>query len=183
MGLSGATSDGDAGGDGFVSRDPSRDSRDPQLLELRRFQDADEPAVWELHRLGLAGTHADLGNGPWDDDLRSIPDSYLATGGEFLVGVVSGRVVAMGALRRITDSVAELKRMRVHPRFQRRGFGRLILASLEHRARELGYAKLTLDTGVVLTAARRLYESAGYREAGRGRIGAVEVIYFEKRLA
>jgi hypothetical protein len=33
-----------------------------------------------------------------------------------------------------------------------------------------------------LIAAQRLYESAGYREVGRGRIAAVEVIYFEKRL-
>jgi GNAT superfamily N-acetyltransferase len=147
------------------------------------FQGADQHSVWELHRLGLAGTHADLGHGPWDDDLRSIPAAYLDTGGEFLVGTVNGRVVAMGALRHITDSVAELKRMRVHPRFQRRGFGRLILASLEDRARELGYTKLTLDAGIVLTAAQRLYQSAGYREVGRGRIGAVDVIYFEKKLA
>jgi ribosomal protein S18 acetylase RimI-like enzyme len=153
------------------------------VLELRRFQDADQRAVWELHKLGLEGTGAHLGNGSWDDDLRSIPESYLESGGEFLVGVVKGRVVAMGALRHITESIAELKRMRVHPRFQRRGFGRLILSALEHRARELGYAKLTLDTGVVLTAARRLYQSAGYCEVGRGRIGAVDVIYFEKRLA
>lgn len=153
------------------------------MLELRRFEDADQPAVWELHNLGLDGTGAHLGNGPWDDDLRSISNSYLDDGGEFLVGVVSGRVVAMGALRHITDSIAEVKRMRVHPGYQRRGFGRQILAALEDRARELGYTKLTLDTGIVLTAARELYETAGYREVGRGRIRAVDVIYFEKRLS
>jgi ribosomal protein S18 acetylase RimI-like enzyme len=152
------------------------------VFELRRFEDADQQAVWELHNLGLHETGAHLGNGPWDNDLRSIPDSYLYDGGEFLVGVENGRVVAMGALRHVTDSVAELKRMRVHPGFQRRGFGRLILAALEDRARELGYTKLTLDTGVVLTAAQRLYEGAGYREVGRGQIAAVDVIYFEKRL-
>jgi ribosomal protein S18 acetylase RimI-like enzyme len=153
------------------------------VLELRRFQSTDQDAVWELHNLGLDGTGAHLGNGPWDDDLRSIPDSYLGNRGEFLVGVVNGRVVAMVALRHVSESIAELKRMRVHPSFQRRGFGRRILASLENRARELGYTKLTLDTGVVLTAAQRFYEGAGYREVGRGRIGPVEVVYFEKRLS
>jgi GNAT superfamily N-acetyltransferase len=153
------------------------------MLELRRFEDGDDEAVWKLHNLGLEGTGAHLGNGPWDDDLRSIPDSYLSDGGEFLVGVVEGRVVAMGALRHITNSVAEVKRMRVHPGFQRRGFARRILASLEDRARELGYTKVRLDTGVMLTAARRLYESAGYRQVGRGSIRAVDVIYFEKRLS
>ena len=108
------------------------------MLELRRFEEADQHAVWELHNLGLHGTGAHLGNGPWDDDLRSIPDSYLHDGGEFLVGVVREEVVAMGALRHVTDSVAELKRMRVHPGYQRRGFGRQILAALEDRARESG---------------------------------------------
>jgi ribosomal protein S18 acetylase RimI-like enzyme len=153
------------------------------VLELRRFEDADSDAVWELHNLGLEGTGAHLGHGRWDDDLRAIPAAYLNDGGEFLVGVVNGRVVAMGALRHITASVAELKRMRVHPAVQRRGFGRALLSALENRARELGYSKLRLDTGVVLTAAQRLYQSAGYREVGRGQIGAVNVIYFEKRLS
>jgi ribosomal protein S18 acetylase RimI-like enzyme len=166
-----------------VRRNSSGDWQDPLVLELRRFEARDQHAVWELHTLGLEGTGAHLGDGPWDDDLRSIADSYLDDGGEFLVGMVNGRVVAMGALRHITDAIAEVKRMRVHPGFQRRGFGRRILASLEDRARELGYTKLTLDTGVVLTAAQRLYESAGYREVGRGRIGPVDVVYFEKRLS
>lgn len=153
------------------------------MLELRRFEDADSDAVWELHHLGLERTGAHLGHGPWDDDLRSIPDSYLDHGGEFLVGVLNGRVVAMGALRHVTNAVAELKRMRVHPAFQRRGLGRQVLVALENRARELGYTKLRLDTGVVLTAAQGLYRSAGYREVGRGQIGATDVIYFEKRLS
>ena len=42
---------------------------------------------------------------------------------------------------------------------------------------------MRVDTGVVLTAAQRLYEGAGYRNVGCGRIAAVDVIYFEKRLS
>ena len=86
-------------------------------------------------------------------------------------------------LRHVTDAVGELNRMRVHPGFRRRGFGRTILARLEHRAGELGYRQLRLDTTVMQTAAQRLYESAGYREVGRGQLAGVEVIYFEKSLA
>lgn len=152
------------------------------MLELRRFTHNDADVVWELHNIGLNGTGAHLGEGPWDDDLHSIPDTYLLAGGEFLVGVLDGRVVAIGALRHVTDSVAELKRMRVHPGFQRRGFGTAVLAALEDRARKRGYSKLVLDTGVALTAAQSLYRSAGYIETGRGRLGGVDVIYFEKRL-
>jgi GNAT superfamily N-acetyltransferase len=153
------------------------------VLDLRRFEDADAEAVLELHDLALTEAGAHLGSGPWDDDLRSIPSYYLQDGGEFLVGWLEGRLVAMGALRHVTAAAAEIKRMRVHPRFQRRGYGSLVLARLEDHARGVGYSKLRLDTTVMQTAAQALYTREGYTEVGRGQLAGVEVVYFEKRLA
>lgn len=153
------------------------------MLELRRFDDGDAEAVGELHVLALADAGAYGGSGPWDDDLRSIRSTYLQDGGEFLVGWLDGRLVAMGALRHVTATAAEIKRMRVHPWFQRRGFGRAVLERLEERARQLGYARLRLDTTVTQTAAQALYSGEGYSQVGRGQLAGVEVIYFEKRLA
>lgn len=152
-------------------------------LHLRRFEDRDASAVYELHNLEPNEPGANLGGGSPTADLHSIPATYFGDGGEFLVGVYDGRVVAMGALRHVTDSVGEVRRMRVHPAFQRRGFARLILSCLEDRARELRYSRLRLDTAVVRTAAQRLYQSAGYREVGRGQLAGTEVVYYEKRLA
>ena len=126
--------------------------------------------------------NADAGAGPWDDDLRSVPASYFEQGGEFLVGVIDGEVVAMGALRRISPSVAEVKRMRVDVRFQRHGFGRTILSRLEQRARELGYRTLRLDTTVSQIPAQQLYRSSGYAAVGRARLGGQTVILFEREL-
>lgn len=96
-------------------------------MRLRRYRDADREAVWELHVLAL-DHHL---HGPWDDDLAAIPAMYLKSGGEFLVGVEDGRIVAMGALRPRDGVRAEIKRMRVHPTAQRRGFGRRVLHRLE----------------------------------------------------
>jgi ribosomal protein S18 acetylase RimI-like enzyme len=152
-------------------------------LQLRRFEDRDASAVHELHNLELNEAGANLGRGSWAADLLSIPATYLGDGGEFLVGVCDGRVIAVGALRHVTDSVGEVERMRVHPAFQRRGFARLLLTRLEDRARELRYSRLRLDTAVARTAAQRLYQSAGYREVGRGQLAGADVVYYEKRLA
>lgn len=151
-------------------------------LELRRFEEADADAVWELHNRASNEVGAHAGNGPWDADLHAIGAEYLNAGGEFVVGLLDGKLVAMGGLRRVREGVAELKRMRVHPRFQRRGFGRSVLVSLERRARELGYRTLRLDTAVVQVAAQRLYEQAGYRVVGRGQLAGFDVVYYEKRL-
>jgi GNAT superfamily N-acetyltransferase len=150
---------------------------------VRRFEAGDARAVRELHDLALTAAGANLGRGPRDEDLDAVAATYLDDGGEFLVGLCDGRLVAIGALRHVTDAAGELKRMRVQPAFQRRGFARLILSRLEDRARELGYRKLRLDTTIIQTAAQRLYQSAGYREVGRGQLDGSEVVYFEKTLA
>lgn len=137
------------------------------MLELRRYQEGDAAAVWRLHVDGLHQMGVDAGDGPWDDDLRSVAETYLAGGGEFLVGAIAGEVVATGALRRISAVVAEVKRMRVDARFQRRGYGRAVLHALEDRARELGYRTLRLDTTVKQLPSRLLYRSEGFSEVER----------------
>ncbi len=131
-------------------------------LVLRRYREADRDAVWELHNLALHEVGAHGGQGGWDDDLHEIQTEYLDAGGEFLVGQCEGRIVAMGALLGESEDVAWIKRMRVHPDFQRRGFGRCVLRALIDRARVDGYATLKLDTTTLQTAAHRLYESEGF---------------------
>jgi GNAT superfamily N-acetyltransferase len=82
----------------------------------------------------------------------------------------------------VTDRVAEVERIHVHPAFQRRGFARLILIRLEDRARELGCRQLGLHTTVMQTAAQRLYQTAGDRQVGRGQLSGAEVMYFARSL-
>lgn len=153
------------------------------MLKIRRYQSADSDIVWELHNAALAPTGAHLGNGPWDDDLRNIEQVYLQNGGEFLVGEYDGQIVVMGALKRTSAERAEVRRMRVAPAYQGRGFGQAMLDALEQRAKELGYTRLHLDTGVKMVAAQGLYRKNGYQEVRRGMIADVDVIFFEKSIA
>jgi N-acetylglutamate synthase-like GNAT family acetyltransferase len=146
------------------------------MLQLRQFRAADEAAVHELHEVAQDGILAPA-------DLSAIPDAYLTAGGDFLVGEIDGELVAMGALRRVSSASAEIKRMRVHPRWQGQGFGRELLDRLEARARELGFTTLRLDTTTRQHAARALYEDAGYRMVGTGQENGFELVYYEKRLA
>jgi ribosomal protein S18 acetylase RimI-like enzyme len=78
-----------------------------------------------------------------------------------LVGAIDQRVVAMGALRRLTSARAAITRRRVHPAFQRRGYGRRVLHELERAAKRLSYRSLVLDTTVEQTAAQALYRAEG----------------------
>jgi ribosomal protein S18 acetylase RimI-like enzyme len=106
----------------------------------------------------------------------------LESGGEFLVGETDGRIVAMGALRRVNATTALVKRMRVLPAFQRRGWGQMILTALEQRAVELGYRTLELDTTEQQIAAIAFYRKNRYVETGRRPFGQFIEILFRKEL-
>jgi ribosomal protein S18 acetylase RimI-like enzyme len=152
------------------------------MLTIRRYTPADQATVEHLHVFAIQQTGAYLGRGPWDDDLYAIEEHYLNNHGEFLIGEYEGQLVAMGALRRTSPTRAEIKRMRVHPDYQGRGFGQLILTELEARARALGYTTLHLDTSTMQIAAQKLYEKNGFREVGRQKLHQLLDILYEKEL-
>ncbi|MFC7442534.1 GNAT family N-acetyltransferase [Laceyella putida] len=152
------------------------------MLTIRRYQPSDRSDVIALHYRSLPGTGANPGEGPWDDDLTKIEEVYLQSGGEFLVGVLDEQLIAMGAIKRKTDTLAEIKRMRVHPLHQRKGFGQQMLHALEQRALELGYHSICLDTTTIQAAAKHLYRKNGYAETKRTMMNNLEFIYFEKHL-
>jgi GNAT superfamily N-acetyltransferase len=149
-------------------------------LHIRRYRPSDKRAVRRLHDDALNEVGAHLGAGPWDDDLDDIEGVYLDSGGEFLVGILEGEVVAMGAIRRVSPDAAEVKRMRVRPGLQGRGYGQTLLDALHRRAANLDYTTLHLDTTVQQRAARHLYTKNGYREAGRGKVGPFDCVFYER---
>ncbi|CAN5647133.1 hypothetical protein BH24ACT22_BH24ACT22_02630 [soil metagenome] len=152
-----------------------------QDLHIRQYEPDDYEAVWNLHNTALNDVGAHLGNGSWDDDLNHIETIYSENGGEFLVGVQEERLVAIGAIRCISERRASITRMRGAPELQKQGIGQRLLDDLHRRATELDYTKLQLDTTVQQHAARHLYERNGYREVGRGPIGPFEYLYYEGR--
>ncbi|NBO20963.1 MAG: GNAT family N-acetyltransferase [Rhodobacteraceae bacterium] len=87
---------------------------------------------------------------------------------DFFVMRDQGLPVAMGAIKRIDDTHAEIKSMHVLAEQRGRGLSRLMLDHLVAHARAAGYARLSLETGVQPTfvAARALYSRAGFVECG-----------------
>lgn len=170
---------------GVSMTDFEDESNNQNDLDIRRYKQKDCHQVWELHEQALRSVNAyteEFSNR--DTDLDAIPEVYLKEDGEFLVGELNGQVVAMGALQRESSTTAQVRRMRVNPIYQRRGFGSAILESLEQFAREHGYHKLTLDTTKRQTAAQNLYEKYGYEETRREKYDELdlEMIFYEKQL-
>jgi GNAT superfamily N-acetyltransferase len=90
------------------------------------------------------------------------PDEALAPRTAFVVARVGGQPIGCGALRRVDEATAEVKRMYVAPHRRRRGIARRILRALEELAEGFNYRAIRLETGLEQPEAIGLYESSGY---------------------
>jgi putative acetyltransferase len=73
-----------------------------------------------------------------------------------------GRPIGCVALRRRGDGEYEIKRMYVRPDARGRRLGDRLLEAVELRARELGAARVKLETGTAQPEAIAVYERNGY---------------------
>lgn len=87
--------------------------------------------------------------------------------GAFVVAWRDDAAVGCGAVRRIEDGVAEIKRMFVAASARGIGVGGRILAHLEAEARALGSTRLVLEAGERQPEALALYRRAGFVEIPR----------------
>lgn len=119
--------------------------------------------------------------GKWEKDFDDIEGIYLHNQGDFLVGTIDNKIVAMGGLRKFDEQTVEVRRMRVDPDLQRKGYGQIILDALEKRANDLGYSILMLNTSAKQIPAQKFYEKNGYKEIKRETEGwVVDNIIYQK---
>jgi putative acetyltransferase len=94
---------------------------------------------------------------------QSAANEPLAERGVYVVAYVNGQPLACGALRPLSESTAEVRRMYVDRDHRRQGLARAVLAHLECEAIRLGYSHLVLETGYKQVPAMLLYEASGFR--------------------
>ena len=96
------------------------------------------------------------------DETPVDPAEFAPPQGTFLVAHVGATAIGCAGLRRHGDDTVEVKRMFVRTEHRRRGHARRLLAALEDPAREQGFRRVVLETGMAQPEAIALYTSAGY---------------------
>lgn len=136
-------------------------------IALRSWQDTDFDSAVTLNR--EAEEHIGIGSetGDWARDMEGIAETFIGSGGEFLVGHIDEELVVMGGYKCLSTGGAEVKRMRVTPSLQGWGVGPWLLGQLEERMMQAGIGNVVVSTLSVQSAALKLYARAGYEETGR----------------
>lgn len=76
------------------------------------------------------------------------------------------RVIAIGALKRLSESHAEVKSMHTEQLHRKKGVGSAMLRHIIAKARQMGLSRLSLETGSwpYFNAAREFYRRHGFVE-------------------
>jgi putative acetyltransferase len=129
-------------------------------VQIRKSTLASPEAVRLITALNaeLSATHPEPGSTHFSLSGEQVTDGQ----GAFLIAWLDEIAVGCGAVRRLDEKTAELKRMYVDPQVRGQGVGRAIVESLEREARALGATRVVLETGARLAPAMRMYEGLGY---------------------
>ena len=96
-------------------------------------------------------------------DIEDRSKFYPPTGRFYLVRH-DARDIGVGCLKRLAQGVGEIQRMYIQPHVRGIGAGRALVQRLLSDAKELGYAKLRLESLRALAPAHALYRSVGFVE-------------------
>jgi GNAT superfamily N-acetyltransferase len=151
-------------------------------MRLIRYQAEYQEPMLALHRSAIEGFTLGMSQQQDEADLVAVEEVYLRSRGEFLLGFIGERLVAMGGFKRLSEGLAELRRMRIARDLQGQGYGTLLLGELERRAFQSGVRTLCLDTARRRPLTLEFYRKHGYHEAGESFYGAVETVQFSKAL-
>ena len=107
--------------------------------------------------------------GPALGDVDDFQRHYGPPGGLFLVATDGATIIGTGAMRRLDDATAELRRMWLLPAYHGRGIGYRLIQELFTFARAAGYRHVRLSTSIVQQQAIRFYERLGFYRIPRYR--------------
>ena len=125
------------------------------LLWIGERLGADHGVVFDDIEAAVAAHHREF--------TQELPH-LLGPRGRLLIARAGTKVVGVGALKPVDETVAEIKRMYVRPQARGQGLGRAILETLLTDARTIGYEVARLETATFMREAHALYRSVGFED-------------------
>ncbi len=132
-------------------------------ISMRLVDDADHASVRELFRAGLIE-----GLVPENDtgaDMENIAEAYFSDEGQSALWVADyeNSIIGMVGVQKTSDHGAEVRRLRVHADYRRKGVGAKLMEQALTFCRHHGYLKVTLDVRIERGPAIALFEKFGFQ--------------------
>jgi ribosomal protein S18 acetylase RimI-like enzyme len=118
--------------------------------------------VHSLFQEYAAALAIDLSFQNFADELANLPGPYAPPRGRLLIAWENEAAAGCVAMRPLSDTVCEMKRLYVRPAFRGRGLGKRLAETIVREAKQSGYTTMRLDTLPAMQSATKLYESLGF---------------------
>jgi len=140
------------------------------MISIRTLTANDTEALEQVRqyfRNYAAWLGVDLSYQNFDQEMASLPGSYVAPQGRLFFAEVDGRPAGCVGVRPLSDSdgVCEMKRLYVTPEQRGHGVGAALALAAIKAAKEIGFRKLIIDTLPNMRMAVKLYRELGFTEA------------------
>jgi ribosomal protein S18 acetylase RimI-like enzyme len=153
------------------------------LIEISEAGTNDLLLVKELFLEYAQSLDFDLCFQNFDEELNGLPGLYAAPAGCILLAHHNSELAGCVALKAIDKNISEMKRLYVRPKFQGLGIGKALTQEILKKAKDLGYAKIRLDTVPAMKTAITMYKSMGFYEIEPYRENPIAgALYLEKNL-
>lgn len=118
--------------------------------------------------------------------LDRLTEAHAPPDGFMRLALRDGAPVGCGMVHRLSPADAEIKRVYVTDSARGTGTGHALMSSLIAGCRDLGFARILMDTSRPLRAAQRLYTAMGFHPRGPYQevpsIAEGHLLFFEMRL-
>jgi len=106
----------------------------------------------------------DLGFQDFERELACLPGDYAPPEGGLFLALCGQESAGCAALHQLSAGICEMKRLYVRPTYRGLHIGRTLAEAVVHEARQIGYARMRLDTVPGMRRAQELYRSLGFQE-------------------
>ncbi len=133
-------------------------------MEIIEATDQDMKKVRKLFREYQEWIGIDLCFQGFEEELSTLPGSYVPPKGVILVAIEDREAVGCVGIRPRMNNEAELKRLYVQPNHQGRSIGKRLLQTAMSKAKIIGYTSIVLDTLPTMQTAKSLYVDYGFKK-------------------
>lgn len=136
------------------------------LTEILRAQSPDDiKHARELFKEYAAWLEIDHCFQNFEKEMAELPGEYAPPNGRLFLASKDTEIAGCLAMRKIGESICEIKRLFVRPEFRGQGLGRQLAEAIIREAKQLGYQRMRLDTlPPKMNDAIALYRSLGFKE-------------------
>ncbi len=120
----------------------------------------------------------------FEQELAGLPGDYAPPQGRLLLAEYEHQLAGCVALHKLEPHICEMKRLYLRPAFRGRGLGRALADRIITEARQIGYARMRLDTvEPVMKDAVAMYRNLGFQEVAPYRPNPIAgAMYMELKL-